>query len=211
MSAVKTVMPDIPVLPKLSASESGVVAVVLVLDGQEVAVDTINRALVEKAVAQDVINTYRDLLDAVVEAWWSKLSQFSKTVQVRGISANATYTFTDSYEKMSLGVEPKLRMLLGNLNYDRLFEKRRAIVVEDEVALLDLVDSALLEAGGKSPSIDFMPSDVKRIFSVVTYIAPRENFRERHHVVREDLTAAQNEALDAVVRQIAARPTLSFK
>lgn len=172
-----------------------------VLVGHEPAVDRLVELTANAAEIEDEIKRLRVELDRAVDELRILNEQDTghacKSIQARGSETNAKYCFADRYKVLDVASGTALEKLLG--------KKFKALFVEHQ--LIDLKDGAgrrlleLLEQLGRAD--EFL--EVERCFK------PVDEFREARALQRAAMSKSQNQTLDRVVTQIAARPSASFK
>lgn len=170
-----------------------------VLDGHQKLVDVMAEKKADITAAEGVLATSRKDLDPIVTKYRESLERdgiFTKTVVVRGSETNASYTFKDSYAKIDVSVEKDLQKLLGD-QYDRLFTKKKTVAVKN--ACMDKLRALAQQHG----FLDLLEED--------EFLLPVDDFRQARFEARDQLSSAQNKALDDVVKQVSATPSLSFK
>ena len=173
----------------------------VVLTGHEKVVDLLALKHSEIEAAQGVVAHTRTSLDPVVTKFRigrEAEGEFTKTIQVAGTKANATYTFRDSYAKIDVSVEQNLKALLGP-TYDKLFERKKTVSVKTDDASMNRLRQLALVHG----FMDLLEED--------EFLVPVDDFRRQRFEMRGELTSAQNKALDDVVKQVSGKPALSFK
>lgn len=173
----------------------------VVLTGHEKVVDILAEKKSEIEAAGGVIEHSRLVLDPIVSKFRTGREaegEFTKSIQVCGTKANATYTFRDSFAKIDTSVESDLKKLLGT-HYPELFDRKKVTTVKNDDASM----AKLRELAKVHGFLDLLEED--------EFLQPVDDFRKRRYEKRTALTPEQNKALDDVVKQVEVRPALSFK
>jgi len=124
-----------------------------------------------------------------------KDGRFAKQVHVKGSELDARYTFRDSYAPIDISARPALQGLLGPL-YGTLFTEGESVRIKPEAM------AALLQHLG-ARAAEFL--------AVETVIKPVDDFRKVRFEARDQLSGPQNNELDKVIKQVAAKPALTLK
>jgi hypothetical protein len=131
---------------------------------------------------------------------------FHKTVTLKGNAKDCTLTFTDSYSKIDVSVEGDLMRLLGE-HYGSLFVRCKTVSVKDATKMMDLIEYAKKHAMSTASGKEFT-KELEDQISVDEFIKPVPEFRAKRFELRCKLSKEQNDALDFVVKQVSARPSL---
>lgn len=161
-------------------------------------VDALALATKAKEKSEEKIGKLRLQLDPLAAQKRRDLERkgiFTKTIIFLGAKLNACYTFKDSYRTIDVGLEDKLKMVLGNV-YDLFFTRKREWTVRE-----GMMEKLLEKLGDKAP--DYLEQK--------EWLEPVENFREMIFDVRKNLDHDQKETLDSLLGQIASKPSLSMK
>ena len=121
---------------------------------------------------------------------------FTKKVVVLGTDKNASFGFGNSFSAMDVGCRHALEKLLGP-HFNTLFTEKQ--IVKVRAGALERLQKAI-ETAGLNPD-DFFETDRS--------IVPVPEFRKARFELRSQLDRDQNEAVDSVIDQLAARPTLT--
>lgn len=125
-----------------------------------------------------------------------------KSVQVFGTDQPARFTWKNAYRATDIVHEPALRDCLGP-HYDSLFEQTFEIKLRDKSpGAARAAVFALREALGDK---------FEAIFEATPQIAAKPELMEKRTILKDVLSAQQNEALDGILEQIQSQPMLSVK
>jgi hypothetical protein len=174
----------------------------VVLVGHEGVVDRLADLMAQKAEIEAEIGELRERLDVAANVLRIQIEQQTghacKSMQARGSLVSGKYIFADRYMALYPDIVPQIEGMIGDAVFARLF-------VHDEiVALKKAAAHQLLELLRQQGVAD-------QYLAVDPCVRPVDEFREARARVRRELTATQNDQLDAVVRQIAERPRFSLK
>lgn len=195
---MKTRMPTVPKLKKPIAAQAPATDIPL-LTGYEDFVDTLFNLDVMAKETLERLKANRTVVDAAATLFRTAneiRGNYSKIVHIKGTEHNGVYNFKDAYSPIDISKEGEMRSLLGNV-FDKLFRKKKQISIKAgcEQQLLDLAKKHGFESLIVSKEV----------------INPVDSFRESRFLKRGELSAEQNAALDSVVEQTGAQPTLTFK
>ena len=125
-----------------------------------------------------------------------------KTVAVHGTDRPAHFTWKNVYQTTDIAHGPALRACLGPY-FDTLFEGSVNLKFRDRSSAGRRNATTILR--------DALGERFDVLFEAVPEIAAKEELMEKRSALRKTLTPAQNEALDQILGQIQANPSLSVK
>ena len=173
----------------------------LELSGHEKTVSALAKAKVAAAKAKQRMEKARAVLEPVAKAKQRDAEiggQFTRAVTFNGLEERATFSFTNAFASLDPGCRMPLTDAIGP-KFDELFETVDTVGVR--TGAIEQLRNAVIKSG-QDPADYF---ETKRV------LRPVDDFRKCRFDARASLTDAQNDALDEVVDQLAAKPSMSVK
>jgi hypothetical protein len=173
----------------------------LVLAGHEEQADEFAKAKEKSVSALKAMEEARKVLEPVAKTEQLKAEKggkFTKRVTVQGTEKRLTFAFSNNFSALDVGCRAPLEDAVGPKFRD-LFEDQETVTVRD--GAVEKLRNAVAKAG-------LNPDD---FFEVKRVIKPVADFRKNRFEARSEMDDAQNEALDEVIDQLAAKPSLSVR
>lgn len=171
----------------------------LVLTGHTEQADAFTKAKVAVEDAKAQLTAARAVLEPMAkssQANSEKLGSFTKKVRFEGSAKNVTFTFKNTFTPMEIGCRSDVQDAVGP-KFHVLFQEAETVTVRE--GAVDKLRAAVAKAG-----LD--PAD---FFETKRVIKPVENFRRLRFDARSEMSDDENEALDEIVEQLAAKPTVT--